>query len=228
MASTDGSAASPAETPGVGTVDIKLEVVTVAVSDVDRAKRFYQGHGWRLDADIVRREDFRVVQLTPPRSPCSVASGKALTRTAGIGSCACCWSSAPSTRARDLAQGVSQRAVPLFAFHSLRRRRYPLGGFSAMRLVERPADTESQLQEINDPAARQGVRIHRDRETSPSGQSYSNHTHEHHDPYATPDAPHNCGRGAPPTATHGSGATPHERAQAAGRYMEEVLHIAAL
>jgi catechol 2,3-dioxygenase-like lactoylglutathione lyase family enzyme len=66
-------------TPEVGTIDMKLEVVTLPVSDVDRAKRFYQGLGWRLDADIVRGEDFRVVQLTPPRSQCSIAFGKGVT-----------------------------------------------------------------------------------------------------------------------------------------------------
>ena len=79
MTSTDMSPASSAETPEAGTVDMKLEVVTVPVSDVDRAKRFYQGLGWRLDADIAVGDTFRVVQLTPPHSPCSVAFGKGVT-----------------------------------------------------------------------------------------------------------------------------------------------------
>ena len=57
-------------------VDMKLEVVTVPVSDVDRAKRFYQSLGWRLDADIVVGDNFRVVQLTPPHSACSIAFGR--------------------------------------------------------------------------------------------------------------------------------------------------------
>jgi catechol 2,3-dioxygenase-like lactoylglutathione lyase family enzyme len=57
---------------------MKLEVVTLPVSDVDRAKRFYQSLGWRLDADIVIGE-FRGVQFTPPRSPCSISFGKGLT-----------------------------------------------------------------------------------------------------------------------------------------------------
>ena len=59
--------------------DMKLEVVTLPVSDVDRAKAFYEGLGWRLDADIVVGDAFRVVQLTPPHSACSVAFGKGLT-----------------------------------------------------------------------------------------------------------------------------------------------------
>jgi len=59
--------------------DMKLEVVTLPVSDVDRAKAFYQSLGWRLDADIVVGDDFRVVQLTPPHSACSIAFGKGVT-----------------------------------------------------------------------------------------------------------------------------------------------------
>jgi catechol 2,3-dioxygenase-like lactoylglutathione lyase family enzyme len=59
--------------------DMKLEVVTLPVSDVDRAKRFYEGLGWRCDADIVVGDAFRAVQLTPPQSACSIAFGKGLT-----------------------------------------------------------------------------------------------------------------------------------------------------
>jgi catechol 2,3-dioxygenase-like lactoylglutathione lyase family enzyme len=53
-------------------VDIRLEVVVLPVSDLDRAKEFYVGLGWRLDTDFVDGDDFRVVQPTPPRSPCSI------------------------------------------------------------------------------------------------------------------------------------------------------------
>jgi catechol 2,3-dioxygenase-like lactoylglutathione lyase family enzyme len=58
---------------------MKLEVVTIPVSDVDRAKAFYENLGWRLDADIVAGDAFRVVQLTPPHSACSIAFGKGVT-----------------------------------------------------------------------------------------------------------------------------------------------------
>jgi catechol 2,3-dioxygenase-like lactoylglutathione lyase family enzyme len=60
-------------------VDMKLEVVVIPVSDVDKAKDFYQGLGWRLDADFAKSEDFRVVQLTPPGSPCSIIFGTGIT-----------------------------------------------------------------------------------------------------------------------------------------------------
>jgi catechol 2,3-dioxygenase-like lactoylglutathione lyase family enzyme len=60
-------------------MDMKLEVVVVPVSDVDRAKRFYETLGWRLDADFVTSPDFRVVQLTPPGSECSIIFGTGIT-----------------------------------------------------------------------------------------------------------------------------------------------------
>jgi catechol 2,3-dioxygenase-like lactoylglutathione lyase family enzyme len=61
---------------------MKLEVVVLPVTDVDRAKRFYQGLGWRLDADITGGDDFRVVQFTPPGSACSIHVGKGNTTAA--------------------------------------------------------------------------------------------------------------------------------------------------
>jgi len=60
-------------------MDMKLEVVVVPVSDVDRAKDFYTGLGWRLDADVTTDATFRVVQVTPPGSPASVIFGRSLT-----------------------------------------------------------------------------------------------------------------------------------------------------
>src|SRR5258708_7727698 len=63
-----------------GTVDLKLEVVTIPVSDVDRAKRFYGNKlGWRLDAGFVAGDNYRVVQLTPPGAQCSIHFGPGLT-----------------------------------------------------------------------------------------------------------------------------------------------------
>jgi len=79
MASTDATSSTSTQLPEAGTVDMKLEVVTLPVSDVDRAKSFYQSLGWRLDADIVVGDAFRVVQLTPTHSACSIAFGKGVT-----------------------------------------------------------------------------------------------------------------------------------------------------
>jgi catechol 2,3-dioxygenase-like lactoylglutathione lyase family enzyme len=60
-------------------VDMKLEVVVIPVSDVDRAKRFYGNLGWRFDADFAKGDVFRVVQFTPPGSSCSIHFGKGIT-----------------------------------------------------------------------------------------------------------------------------------------------------
>jgi catechol 2,3-dioxygenase-like lactoylglutathione lyase family enzyme len=72
MSSTESTAAR-IRSAGTGTmVDMKLEVVVVPVSDIDRAKRFYEGLGWRLDADLISGDGSRVVQLTPHGSACSI------------------------------------------------------------------------------------------------------------------------------------------------------------
>lgn len=61
------------------TMDMKLEVIVIPVSDVDRAKAFYESMGWREDADFATGDDFRVVQFTPPGSGCSVIFGTGIT-----------------------------------------------------------------------------------------------------------------------------------------------------
>ena len=73
----------PALTPKPATVDMKFEIVVIPVSDIDRAKEFYQRLGWRLDADYATDDkDFRVIQFTPPGSGCSVIFGKRVTGAA--------------------------------------------------------------------------------------------------------------------------------------------------
>jgi len=79
MTSTDASGSTSAQMPEAGTIDMKLEVVTLPVSDVDRAKRFYESLGWRLDIDLVVSDDLRTVQFTPPHSQCSIHFGKGIT-----------------------------------------------------------------------------------------------------------------------------------------------------
>lgn len=68
--------------PTAATVDTKLEAVVIPVADVDRAKRFYDKLGWRLDADFAFDNGFRVVQYTPPGSPCSIQFGTRVTTAA--------------------------------------------------------------------------------------------------------------------------------------------------
>ena len=63
-------------------VDMKLEIVVIPVSDIDRAKEFYERLGWRLDADFASGDDFRIMQFTPPGSGCSIIFGKNVTAAA--------------------------------------------------------------------------------------------------------------------------------------------------
>jgi catechol 2,3-dioxygenase-like lactoylglutathione lyase family enzyme len=229
MSSRDVIGNASAETPGAGTIDAKLEVVTLPVSDVDRAKRFYQRLGWRMDADIVVGDAFRVVQLTPPHSACSVAFGKGLT-TAEPGSAQrlllAVYDIAP---ARDdlISRGVKVSEV----FHLAGGRvpgPDPQGrSYQTYASFSDPDGNGWLLQEIKtrlpgreweDPAV--GVA---------SRAALLQETAEHHDPYEKSHAPHNWWdwyAAYMDAREHGS--TPDEASVAAGRYMEEVLHIAAL
>ena len=70
------------ENPRPRALDMKLEVIVIPVSDVERAKRFYSNLGWRLDAEFAAGDDFRVIQFTPPGSGCAVIFGKNVTAAA--------------------------------------------------------------------------------------------------------------------------------------------------
>jgi len=79
MSNVEEGSESAASAPPVKTGEFKLEVVVLPVSDVDRAKDFYEGIGWRLDANVTTDNGFRLVQLTPPGSGCSIQFGTNLT-----------------------------------------------------------------------------------------------------------------------------------------------------
>ncbi|MGY6021682.1 VOC family protein [Streptomyces spinosirectus] len=66
-------------TKNTAAVNLAIEVIVIPVADVDRAVSFYKGLGWRLDADYEAGPEFRIVQVTPPGSPCSVHIGRGLT-----------------------------------------------------------------------------------------------------------------------------------------------------
>jgi catechol 2,3-dioxygenase-like lactoylglutathione lyase family enzyme len=83
MSTTELHSETAMQSPKACTVDMKLEVVVIPVADVEPAKRFYGTRlGWRLDADFVRGDDFRVVQFTPPGSSCSIHFGTGVTSAA--------------------------------------------------------------------------------------------------------------------------------------------------
>jgi len=229
MASTDENSNTSAQMPEVGTVDMKLEVVTLPVSDVDRAKRFYQSLGWRLDADIAVGDAFRVVQVTPPHSSCSVAFGKGVTtdQPGSVQRLILAVYDIDAARA-DL---VNRGAEVSELFHLAGGRvpgPDPQGrSYQTYASFSDPDGNGWQLQEIKtrlpgrewaDPTADVASRADLLRETA-----------QHHDPYEKTHAPHNWWDWyAAYMGAREQGRTPEEASQAAGRYMEEVLHVAAL
>ena len=100
--------------PKTGTIDMKLEIVVVPVSDVDRAKTFYASLGWRLDADFASDDDWRVIQFTPPGSPTSVIFGKNVTGRRPVPPKACTSSSPTSRRLAKNYWVVASRSVKSF------------------------------------------------------------------------------------------------------------------
>ena len=82
MSTNEAGGNGAAGNAGLARIDMKLEVVVIPVSDVDRAKEFYERIGWRLNFDRSAGEDFRLVQYTPPGSCCSVHFGKSVTSAA--------------------------------------------------------------------------------------------------------------------------------------------------
>jgi len=77
MSGTQVRSETLASVPRLGRIDFKLEVITIPVTDLERAKRFYTDLGWRLDADFAVSDGWRAIQFTPPGSPCSIHFGKA-------------------------------------------------------------------------------------------------------------------------------------------------------
>ena len=110
MSATEVRSESANETTKPRRVDMKLEVVVIPVADVDRAKRFYGGLGWRLDADFVVGDAFRGVQFTPPGSSCSIHFGTGIT------------SAVPGSSTRTLSRRVRHRGSSHRARGSRRRR----------------------------------------------------------------------------------------------------------
>src|SRR5258708_23323262 len=78
----EGTRTTASETATARGVDMKFEIDVIPVSDVDRAKRFYGGLGWRLDADFAAGDDWRVIPFSPPRSGASVIFGRNVTAPA--------------------------------------------------------------------------------------------------------------------------------------------------
>lgn len=120
------SVATATEIAKRATIEMKLEAIVIGVSDVDRSKSFYSRLGWRLDADFVVGNAFRVVQFTPPGSACCVHFGKGLT-SAEPGSAKVIYLVVPdieAARAELVARGVDASEV----YHRAGPGQPPIGG----------------------------------------------------------------------------------------------------
>ena len=216
-------------TPDVGTIDTKLEAVAIGVSDVDRSKRFYQGLGWRLDADIAVSDSFRIVQLTPPQSACSVQFGIGVTTVepGSVKRLLLAVYDISEARADLVRRGAEvselfhQPASPVPGPDPQGRSYQTYASFSD------PDGNGWLLQEIK---ARLPGREWEDLTgTIASRAGLLKETAEHHDPYEKSHAPHNWWDWyAAYMDAREQGHTPDEAAEAAGRYMRDELHIAAL
>jgi catechol 2,3-dioxygenase-like lactoylglutathione lyase family enzyme len=204
---------------------MKLEVVTLPVSDVDRAKRFYQSLRWRMDADIAVGDAFRVIQLTPTHPACSVASGKAVTKgkPGSVQRLILAVTDVYAARADLVSRGVKVSGL----FHLAGGRvpgPDPQGrSYQTYASFSDPDGNGWLLQEIMPRLP--GREWEEPVMDVASLARLLRQTPEHHDPYEQTHAPHSWWDWYS-ARQHAS--TPEEASQAAGRHTEEVLHVAAL
>lgn len=211
-------------------VDMKLEVVALGVSDVDRAKAFYESLGWRLDADIARGDDFRVVQLTPPRSECSIWIGKGITpaQPGSADSLLLAVDDIDAAREDLLSRGVDVSEV----FHRAADGS-PVGGrdpegrpYASLASFKDPDGNGWLLQEIK---TRLPGREWEPRATDVATLAELLHeTEGRHGQYEKTHAAHHWYDWyAPYLSARQQGSSPEEAAAAADRRMEELLHVPA-
>jgi catechol 2,3-dioxygenase-like lactoylglutathione lyase family enzyme len=213
-------------------MNMKLEVVIVPVSDVDRAKAFYEKLGFRLDIEIVN-ENFRAMQFTPPRSEASIILGKGVTSaTAGSADLVLAVDDIDAARDDLIARGVKVSEV----FH------YAGGPFNNAvekpRVVGRDPENRSYFSfaSFEDPDGNRW--LVQEVTTRLPGRKWSGamdvatlaqllrETSEHHDHYEKTHAEHHWWDWyAPYFSARQNGSSPEVSAAAADRYMDEVFHV---
>lgn len=222
-----------------GPVDMKLEVVVLGVSDVDRAKMFYQKLGWRLDGDFATGADFRAVQLTPPHSEASIIFGKGIPspKPGSAESLLLAVNDIEAARDDLVARGAEVSEVFHYAggpFNNVAanprvRGRDPEGrSYYSFASFEDPDGNGWLLQEIQ-------TRLPGREWPGPQTRLLDvatlagllRETAEHHDPYEKTHAEHHWWDWyASYLSARQNGNSPQAAAAAADRYMEEVLHVA--
>lgn len=217
-------------------VDMKLEVVLLGVTDVDRAKEFYQNLGWRLDIDIAAG-DFRGVQITPHNSDASIIFGKGIT-SAKLGSVDLVLAVNDLDEARNdlIARGVEVSEIFHYAAGPFNNTienprvagRDPEGrSYLSFASFEDPDGNRWLLQEITtrlpgrewEPAKERGTNV-------AALAELLRETAEHHNQYEKTHAEHNWWDWyAPYLSARQNGGSPEEAATTAGRYMADVFHV---
>ena len=212
-------------------VDMKLEVVMLGVSDIDRAKAFYENLGWRIDIDVARG-DFRGVQVTPHNSEASIILGKGTASVkAGVAyNLVLAVDNIDAARADLLARGVDVSEVFHFAagpFNDTVENprvagRDPEGrSYFSFASFEDPDGNAWLLQEIT---TRLPGRVWQSRTTDVATLAELLHeTSEHHDPYEKSHGKHQWWDWyAPYLSARQNGSSPEEAAAAASSYMEKL------
>ena len=214
-------------------MDMKLEVVVLPVSDVDRAKRFYAALGFREDIDYAN-ENFRVLQFTPPGSGASIIFGKGITsaKSGSADSLVLAVDDVDAARADLIARGVDVSEVFHYAsgpFNSAVKNplvggRDPQGrSYYSFASFEDPDGHRWLLQEIK--IRLPGRESARAMDVATLAKLL-HETEEHHGHYEKTHAEHHWWDWyAPYLSARENGSSPEEAAAAADRYMEEVLHV---
>jgi catechol 2,3-dioxygenase-like lactoylglutathione lyase family enzyme len=216
-------------------VDLKLEVVVIGVSDVDRAKAFYEKLGWRLDADFATG-DFRVVQVTPHNSPASIIFGKGVTSTrpGAVDSLTLAVDDIDAARNDLVARGVGVSEVFHFAggpFNNAVENprvagRDPQGrSYFSFASFEDPDGNGWLLQEIQTRLPGREWASTRSVDVAALAELL-HETEQHHGHYESTHAEHHWWDWyAPYLGARQNGSNPEKAAAAADRYMDEVHHV---
>ncbi|HET6716203.1 MAG TPA: VOC family protein [Nitrososphaeraceae archaeon] len=219
-------------------MDMKLEVLFIPVSDVDRAKHFYEKLGFRLDIDYVANEDFRVIQFTPPNSEASIIFGKGVTsaQPGSIDPLVLAVDDIDVTRDYLIARGVGVSEIFHYAggpFNNAVENprvggRDPEGrSYFSYASFEDPDGNEWLLQEIKTRLPGREWKLTQPQDMDVATLAGLLHeTSEHHDNFEKTHAEHQWWDWyASYLSARQRGSNPEEAAAAADRYMEKVLHV---
>jgi catechol 2,3-dioxygenase-like lactoylglutathione lyase family enzyme len=219
-------------------MDMKLEVLVVPVSDVDRAKAFYEKLGFRLDIDYAANENFRVLQFAPPGSEASIIFGKGIksARSGSADSLILAVDDIEAARDDLVARGVAVSEVFHYAGGPLNNSvenprvggRDPEGrSYYSFASFEDPDGNGWLLQEIQTRLPGREWKLTKARAMDVATLAGLLHeTEEHHGQYEKTHAEHHWWDWyAPYLSARQNGGSPEEAAAAADRYMEEVLQV---